>query len=231
MGLFGREISFKPDGFYNRIPYRAVDEGGVDAVIGGRIERFSSIEAFIAASTSAQNPFSSPVPTRKSSGSTSPAPLASDPFASASPQPSRRPKRGTGWLIVVVLIIVGLFWIGRDPSGTATTEAPSTAYRASSPISSSSQRIVDVINDQFGGVCVAKLEGFFSNTLRLDWTASTTKLHTITIFAAIGSTKETLYESGIRYLKFPNDAGGYNIIDWKTGEKSSVSERARYYFP
>jgi hypothetical protein len=48
--------------------------------------------------------------------------------------------------------------------------------------------------------------------------------------AAIGQSKETLYSKGIRYLKFPNDSGGYNVIDWKTGEKSSVDERARYYF-
>lgn len=36
--------------------------------------------------------------------------------------------------------------------------------------------------------------------------------------------------AGIRYLKFPNDARGYNIIDWKTGEKTSIKERAPYYF-
>jgi hypothetical protein len=48
--------------------------------------------------------------------------------------------------------------------------------------------------------------------------------------AAIGKSKETLYSKGIRYLKFPNDSGGYNIIDWKTGDKSSVDERARYHF-
>jgi len=40
-----------------------------------------------------------------------------------------------------------------------------------------------------------------------------------------------LAADGVRYFKFPNDAGGYNIIDWKTGEKRSVDEKAPYYFP
>jgi hypothetical protein len=39
----------------------------------------------------------------------------------------------------------------------------------------------------------------------------------------------TLYSKGIRYLKFPNDSGGYNIIDWKTGDKSSVDEWAHHF--
>ena len=91
-------------------------------------------------------------------------------------------------------------------------------------------KVADVINAQFGRVCEAKIEGVFSNTLRLDWTADTTKLHVIAVMAAVGKSRETIYAKGVRYLKFPNDAGGYNIIDWKTGEKSSVGERAPYYF-
>jgi hypothetical protein len=95
----------------------------------------------------------------------------------------------------------------------------------------SAHRAVEIINTEFGNICRASLEGIFTTTLRLDWTASTTKLHVAIVFAAIGKSKDALYESGIRYLKFPNDAGGYNIIDWKTGERTSVNERARYYFP
>jgi hypothetical protein len=91
-------------------------------------------------------------------------------------------------------------------------------------------KIADVINSQFGRICQAKIEGFFSDTLRLDWTAQTTKLNAITVLAAVGKSKETMYEKGIRYFKFPNDVGGYNIFDWRTGEKSSIAERAPYYF-
>ncbi len=67
-------------------------------------------------------------------------------------------------------------------------------------------------------------------TLRLDWTPETTKLHMAMVMAAIGKSKETIYANSIRYLKFSNDVGGYNIIDWRTGENSSVGERAPYYF-
>lgn len=45
----------------------------------------------------------------------------------------------------------------------------------------------------------------------MDWTAETVKLH-------IGEAKEGRYAIGGRYLKFPNDAGGYNVIDWQTGK-------------
>jgi hypothetical protein len=48
--------------------------------------------------------------------------------------------------------------------------------------------------------------------------------------AAVGKAQDTIYAKGIRYLKFPNGAGGYNIIDWKTGDKSSIDEQAPYYF-
>jgi hypothetical protein len=50
------------------------------------------------------------------------------------------------------------------------------------------------------------------------------------VLAEIGSVKSALYDDGVRYLKFPNDAGGYNVIDWKTGEKTSADERAPYFF-
>ncbi len=95
---------------------------------------------------------------------------------------------------------------------------------------SGNSKVADLINSQFGRVCEAKVEGIFSNTLRLDWTAETKKLNVIVVMAAVGNAKETIYSKGIRYLKFPNDAGGYNIIDWKTGDKSSIDERAPYYF-
>jgi hypothetical protein len=97
-------------------------------------------------------------------------------------------------------------------------------------LNSGNSKVADIINSQFGRVCEAKVEGIFSNTLRLDWTAATKKLNVIAVMAAVGTAKETIYSKGIRYLKFPNDAGGYNIIDWKTGDKSSIDERAPYYF-
>jgi hypothetical protein len=47
------------------------------------------------------------------------------------------------------------------------------------------------------------------------------------MFLEIASTKSLLYDDGVRHFKFPNNAGGYNIIDWRTGAKTA---RAPYYF-
>jgi len=90
---------------------------------------------------------------------------------------------------------------------------------------------VALVNVYYGGGCSAKLEGWTSNTLRIDWTKKTVKLHIIKVLGEIGESKLDLYKAGVRYLKFPNDAGGYNIIDWKTGQTRSVAERAPFYFP
>jgi|SRR5580704_4833270 hypothetical protein len=131
---------------------------------------------------------------------------ASEPVAAL---PVKKGKPGCGCLVLILIGFAIFYFAGGNPEG---------------------KKIADIINTQFGRVCEAKVEGIFSSTLRLDWTTETTKLNVITVMAAIGKTKESLYSKGIRYLKFPNEAGGYNIIDWKTGEKTSVSERAPYYF-
>lgn len=94
----------------------------------------------------------------------------------------------------------------------------------------SADSIVSLINSMYGNVCHAEINGFFSKTLKLDWTANTKKIHAIKVLAEIGNVKSQLYEGGVRYFQFPNDAGTYNVIDWKTGEKKSVSDRTQYYF-
>ncbi len=88
-----------------------------------------------------------------------------------------------------------------------------------------------LMNIEYGRVCEVKLEGWVTKTIRVDWTSETVLFHTMKVFSEIGDAKELLYADGVRYFKFPNDVGGYNIIDWKTGEKRSVSESAPYFFP
>jgi hypothetical protein len=97
-------------------------------------------------------------------------------------------------------------------------------------LAADAKTIVQLMNAMYGNVANASVEGWFSKTLKIDWTPKTTKLHAMKVLAEIGSVKSDLYGDGIRYLKFPNDAGGYNIIDWKTGEKTSVDEHAPYFF-
>lgn len=96
--------------------------------------------------------------------------------------------------------------------------------------SGSAEDIVKVINREYGAVCRADLTGMFSKTLKIDWTSRTTKIHAMKILAEIGSVKNQLYLDGVRYFQFPNDSGTYNVIDWKTGEKKSISDRSQYYF-
>lgn len=92
------------------------------------------------------------------------------------------------------------------------------------------ENIVSLINSEYGAVCKADLNGMFSKTLKIDWTSRTKKIHAMKILAEIGSVKERLYADGVRYFQFPNDSGTYNVIDWKTGEKKTISDRSQYYF-
>jgi hypothetical protein len=92
------------------------------------------------------------------------------------------------------------------------------------------EKIVKILNSEYGNVCRAELNGVFSKTLKIEWTANTKKIHAIKVMAEIGGVKDRLYKDGVRYFQFPNDAGTYNIIDWKTGEKSSLNDRAKYHF-
>jgi hypothetical protein len=92
------------------------------------------------------------------------------------------------------------------------------------------ENFAELMNLYYGGICEVKMEGWLKNTLRIDWKSETIKFHVIKVISEVGDVKEDLYKDGVRYLKFPNDAGGYNIIDWKTGDIRSVNERAPYYF-
>ena len=91
--------------------------------------------------------------------------------------------------------------------------------------------IVYILNSQYGSVCKAELTGWFTKTLKIDWTSKTRKIDAIKVLSEIGTVKRILYNDGVRYLQFPNDMGTYNIIDWETGEKNSISDYTTYYFP
>lgn len=109
-----------------------------------------------------------------------------------------------------------------------------TTYVSSSGTSSLSEIDPEaaalLLNSMYGKVCKAEIKGFFSKTLKIDWTYNTKLIHSIKVLAEIGNSKEQLYRGGIRYLQFPNNAGGYNVIDWETGEKRSISDSAPYFF-
>jgi hypothetical protein len=201
--MFGRKPKFKRNGIYDGHPYQSLDDGKVDVDLDGKIVRFNSVEEMIAGldRAGASDTQDYPVTTSR------PPPIPEQPPA---PLPVPKKKKPDCGCFTIILIVLAIFYFAHG--------------------NSDGNKIADVINSQFGRVCEAKIEGAFSNILRLDWTSETTKLNMITVMAAIGKSKETLYSKGVRYLKFPNDGGGYNTIDWKTGEKSSINERAPYFF-
>jgi hypothetical protein len=206
--MFGQKRKFEPDGFYDGLPYKTVDSGGIDVDFGGRIVRFDSVEEILNHISNSRDELAL---ANSGAGKTVESNAASFESTPGPPPELLKPKsrKGCGCLLSILAVFAVFYLVSGSSDGA---------------------KIAEIVNSQFGRVCEAKVEGIFSNTLRLDWTAATTKLNVITVMAAIGQSKETLYSKGIRYLKFPNDAGGYNIIDWKTGEKSSVDERARYHF-
>lgn len=204
--MFGRRKKFEPDGLYNGFRYQALAGGKIAVDPGdGRIVQFKSVEEMIAR-------LSKPAPENEPATSHTEyvSPSSDRQSVDTPPEPLPKKKKGCGCLTMIIIVLAGMYFLAGG--------------------SGSGDKAAEIINSQFGQFCEAKAEGVFSDTLRLDWKSNTTKLHTVTVIASIGKAKETLYSKGIRYLKFPNDAGGYNIIDWKTGEKTSTSERAPYYF-
>lgn len=88
------------------------------------------------------------------------------------------------------------------------------------------EKFVKLLNEEYGRVCRASLEGWWNRALKIDWTSETRVLDVGMVLALVGQAKEGLAAGGVRYLKFPNDGGTYNVIDWRTGEKWSNDERA-----
>ncbi|MCI5225563.1 MAG: hypothetical protein D3918_02625 [Candidatus Electrothrix sp. AX2] len=108
-----------------------------------------------------------------------------------------------------------------SPTSNPKPQATSRGY---------AETVAAVLNRYYGEVCHAEVSGIFRRTLKIDWTRNTNKFASIKVFAEVGNVRAKLYEDGVRYFQFPNDACTYNVIDWKTGEKKSISERAPYCF-
>ena len=142
--------------------------------------------------------------------------------------------------VVVPLLLVAMVIRYIDDHEESPAVSTNNAHKSSSSSVSSAppslssvgyaEAAATVINIQLGNICQAEVSGIFSKTLKIDWTANTTKLTAAMVLGEVGRMKEKLYEDGVRYFQFPNDGGTYNVIDWKTGEKESISDRAPYSF-
>lgn len=108
-----------------------------------------------------------------------------------------------------------------SPTSNPKPQVTSTGY---------AEAVAAVLNRYYGEVCHAEVSGFFRRTLKIDWTRNTNKFASIKVFAEVGNVRARLYEDGVRYFQFPNNVCTYNVIDWKTGEKKSISDRAPYCF-
>lgn len=143
---------------------------------------------------------------------------------------------GTG-LFILVLISIAFEAMEDSPTTIRPTTYTPSVTKYSAPVreetrssSGYAENVTILLNSMYGNVCRAELNGWFSKTLKIDWTGQTNKFHALKILAEVGSVKEKLYADGVRYFQYPNDAGTYNVIDWETGEKESISDRALYSF-
>ncbi len=85
------------------------------------------------------------------------------------------------------------------------------------------------LNTRFKGVCRARMEGAITQTLLIDWTIRTKKRQAEEILDEVRALRKSLYEGGVRYVKFPNASGTYNRLDLRTGEATVTDERAIPY--
>lgn len=85
--------------------------------------------------------------------------------------------------------------------------------------------LVGRINSKFGRVAEAELDGWFTKTLVLNWKRETVNIQAGLIIRTMEGMRDRLINDGVRYFKYQNDQCGYNLIDWKTGKKTSVNER------
>jgi len=144
---------------------------------------------------------------------------------------------------ILFVIIFASMLINKDDYANLTKEKysasiiPAPERRSVSPVVISppvstgyTEAFLIVMNEKYGNVCKIETSGIFSRTLKVDWTQNTNKLYMLKVFAEIGEAKNRLYEEGVRYFQFPNNLCRYNVIDWKTGEKESISDRAPYCF-
>lgn len=49
--------------------------------------------------------------------------------------------------------------------------------------------------------------------------------------AAVGKSTPLIYGTGIRYFKFPNRSGGYDVADWTNDRTRTMNEMPHRYFP
>lgn len=144
-------------------------------------------------------------------------------------------RRALGFAVLLVILSIVASIYNHKPVKTLPPEKPAQTdqqaqLRPAPTAPSYANLFVSATNVSAGQYCHAEIRGFWGSTLRISWTPRTNKLMAMQVLALVGEHKAELYNDGIRYFQFPNNIGGYNEIDWKTGEKRSISDPAIYFF-
>lgn len=142
------------------------------------------------------------------------------------------------FLLMFTVFPLGFYLLHRTPNLSAKTKAKAVgvwclvllvALILRPGDSEVANNLVADLNKS-GDHCHGEISGIFDLTLRLDWTSRTREDHVKNIFAKVMAERKKLYEDGVRYLEYPNEAGTYNVIDFKTGAKTAINEKALPWF-
>jgi hypothetical protein len=142
------------------------------------------------------------------------------------------------YLLMFTVFPLGFYLLHRTPNLSARTKAKAAGVWGLVLIAALTLRPGDsgVANDlvadlnKSGNHCHGEISGIFDLTLRIDWTSRTGENHVKTILAKIMAERKKLYEDGVRYLEYPNNAGTYNVIDFKTGARTAINQKALPWF-
>jgi hypothetical protein len=130
--------------------------------------------------------------------------------------------------VLLVMIIIQYNYSHDTPPSRSTWNGPESTVSNAAEFNYADY-VAAILNSKVGDVCKVSVSGYLTKTLKIDWTSKTTTLESIMILGQIGKIKEKLYQNNVRYFQYPNDSGTYNVIDWKTGEKTSIHERTPFY--
>lgn len=95
--------------------------------------------------------------------------------------------------------------------------------------SSVARAVVDDLNKS-GNHCHGEISGIFELTLRIDWTSRTAAHNVKNVINRIMAERKRLSEDGVRYFEYPNHAGTYNVLDFKTGKQTAINDEALPWF-
>ncbi len=142
------------------------------------------------------------------------------------------------YLLMFTVFPLGFYLLHRTPNLSAGTKAKALGVWCLVLIAALIFRPgdSDVANDlvadlnKSGDHCHGEISGIFDLTLRIDWTSRTREDHVKNIIAKVTAERKRLYEDGVRYFEYPNNAGTYNVVDFKTGARTATNEKALPWF-